>query len=75
MAEWAFAICRPSRLPSCRANLACYSRCSTAEEGCLRAVGEVCWDHPLAFLRGRVRDIGDPRAVAVALFVAVSVLC
>ena len=39
-----------------------------------RAVGEVCWDHPLAFLRGRLQDAGDPRAVAVALFAAVSVL-
>ncbi len=30
-------------------------------------VREVCWDHPLSFLRGRLRGASDPRVVALAL--------
>jgi SSS family solute:Na+ symporter len=37
-------------------------------------VSQVCWDHPLAFLRGRVAGIGDPRIVALILMVTVGVL-
>lgn len=37
-------------------------------------VAEVCWDHPLAFLRGPIQGLGDPRRVAAALFAAVSIL-
>ncbi|MBM3753379.1 MAG: sodium/solute symporter [Acidobacteria bacterium] len=39
-----------------------------------RVVEAVCWDHPLAFLRGPVRDAGDPRVVAAALCAVVGVL-
>lgn len=35
-------------------------------------VAEVSWDHPLAFLRGPIRGIGDPRIVSLALLVVVS---
>jgi len=38
------------------------------------AVSEVCWDHPFAFLRGRLRGAGDPRLVALALFAVVMCL-
>jgi len=38
------------------------------------AVSEVCWEHPLAFLRGRIRGAGDPRLVALALFAVVMCL-
>lgn len=31
------------------------------------AVQAVCWDHPFAFLRGRIQGAGDPRLVALAL--------
>ncbi len=34
----------------------------------------VCWDHPLAFLRGRVLGASDPRMVALLLFSVVVVL-
>jgi len=37
-------------------------------------VAAVCWDHPLAFLRGRLQGAGDPRVVALALFVVVAIL-
>ena len=32
---------------------------------------DVCWDHPLAFLRGKLEGAGDPRIVALALLLAV----
>jgi SSS family solute:Na+ symporter len=35
-------------------------------------VDGVCWDHPLAFLRGRIRGWSDPRIVALILFVVVT---
>jgi len=34
------------------------------------AVAEICWDHPLAFLRGRLTGAGDPRLIS-GLLVAV----
>ena len=37
-------------------------------------VSKVCWDHPLAFLRGRITGVGDPRIVALILGIAVGVL-
>ena len=37
------------------------------------AVGKVCWDHPLAFLRGAVTGLGDPRIVALILAMVVGV--
>jgi SSS family solute:Na+ symporter len=37
-------------------------------------VAKVCWDHPLAFLRGRITGLSDPRIVALILGVAVGVL-
>lgn len=37
-------------------------------------VAAVCWDHPLAFLRGHLQGAGDPRVVALALFVVVAIL-
>lgn len=39
-----------------------------------KAVLAVCWDHPFAFLRGRLQGVGDPRVVAAVLFVAVMCL-
>jgi solute:Na+ symporter, SSS family len=36
-------------------------------------VAKVCWDHPLAFLRGRITGISDPRIVALILAVVVGV--
>lgn len=39
-----------------------------------RILQELCWDHPFAFLRGRITSASDPRAVALALFVTVSIL-
>lgn len=38
------------------------------------SVSKVCWDHPLAFLRGRFTGVGDPRIVAATLMVVVGVL-
>ena len=38
------------------------------------AVREVCWDHPFAFLRGRLQGASDPRLVALALSVVVASL-
>ena len=35
---------------------------------------EVCWDHPLAFLHGKLDGAGDPRLVALALFLVVLTL-
>jgi SSS family solute:Na+ symporter len=37
-------------------------------------VAKVCWDHPLAFLRGRITGLGDPRIVTLILGVVVGVL-
>ena len=37
-------------------------------------VGAVCWDHPLAFLKGRLNGAGDPRVVAAVLFTVVALL-
>ena len=35
-------------------------------------VDGICWDHPLAFLRGRIRGWSDPRMIALLLFVVVT---
>jgi solute:Na+ symporter, SSS family len=37
-------------------------------------VAKVCWDHPLAFLKGRLAGAGDPRLLALVLFAVVGVL-
>jgi len=37
-------------------------------------VAKVCWDHPLAFLKGRLAGAGDPRLVALYLLGVVGVL-
>jgi SSS family solute:Na+ symporter len=37
-----------------------------------QTVEGVCWDHPLAFLRGRIRGWTDPRVIALVLFVVVT---
>ena len=37
-------------------------------------VAKVCWDHPLAFLKGRVTGASDPRIVALILLAVVAVL-
>ena len=37
-------------------------------------VAKVCWDHPLAFLRGRFAGASDPRLVTLILLAAVGVL-
>jgi SSS family solute:Na+ symporter len=37
-------------------------------------VAKVCWDHPLAFLKGRLIGAGDPRVVALTLLAVVGVL-
>jgi SSS family solute:Na+ symporter len=37
-------------------------------------VAKVCWDHPLAFLKGRLLGAGDPRVVTLVLFAVVGVL-
>ena len=39
-----------------------------------KAVQAVCWDHPFAFLRGRLQGASDPRLVALALFAVVTCL-
>lgn len=36
-------------------------------------VAKVCWDHPLAFLKGRVTGASDPRVVSLILLVVVAV--
>jgi SSS family solute:Na+ symporter len=35
-------------------------------------VDGVCWDHPLAFLRGRIEGWSDPRVIAIVLFIVVT---
>lgn len=37
-------------------------------------VSLVCWNHPLAFLKGRLAGAGDPRVVALILLAVVAVL-
>ena len=37
-------------------------------------VAKVCWDHPLAFLKGRLAGASDPRIVTVILLAVVGVL-
>jgi SSS family solute:Na+ symporter len=37
-------------------------------------VAALCWDHPFAFLQGRLRGAGDPRIAALALALIVGTL-
>ena len=37
-------------------------------------VAKVCWDHPLAFLKGRITGASDPRMVTLVLLAVVAVL-
>jgi hypothetical protein len=37
-------------------------------------VAKVCWDHPLAFLKGRLMGAGDPRIVTIVLLAVIGVL-
>ena len=37
-------------------------------------VAKVCWDHPLAFLKGRITGASDPRMVTLFLLAAVGLL-
>lgn len=37
-------------------------------------VAKVCWDHPLAFLKGRITGASDPRIVTLILLAVVAVL-
>jgi SSS family solute:Na+ symporter len=37
-------------------------------------VAKVCWDHPLAFLKGKVEGLSDPRIVTLILIVVVGIL-
>jgi solute:Na+ symporter, SSS family len=39
-----------------------------------QAVAKVCWDHPLAFLRGQFSGISDPRLVTLILLAVVGAL-
>jgi solute:Na+ symporter, SSS family len=39
-----------------------------------KEVGKVCWDHPLAFLKGPLAGVSDPRLVTLLLLGAVGVL-
>jgi solute:Na+ symporter, SSS family len=39
-----------------------------------KAISLVCWDHPLAFLKGRLAGASDPRLVALILLLTVGVL-
>ena len=39
-----------------------------------KEVAKVCWDHPLAFLKGRLTGANDPRIVTVILLAVVGVL-
>jgi SSS family solute:Na+ symporter len=39
-----------------------------------KEVAKVCWDHPLAFLKGRFAGAGDPRIVTLILLAVVGVL-
>lgn len=37
-------------------------------------VDKVCWDHPLAFLRGRLEGWGDPRVITCILLATLTIL-
>jgi SSS family solute:Na+ symporter len=37
-------------------------------------VDRVCWDHPLAFLRGRIQGWGDPRVITCILLATLTIL-
>jgi solute:Na+ symporter, SSS family len=37
-------------------------------------VAKVCWDHPLAFLKGPITAVSDPRIVSLALVATVGIL-
>ncbi len=37
-------------------------------------VAKVCWDHPLAFLKGKVEGLSDPRIVTLILLAVVGIL-
>jgi SSS family solute:Na+ symporter len=37
-------------------------------------VVKVCWDHPLAFLKGRLTGVSDPRVVTLILLLVVGIL-
>ena len=37
-------------------------------------VAKVCWDHPLAFLKGPITGASDPRIVTLVLIVVVGIL-
>ncbi len=39
-----------------------------------KEVAKVCWDHPLAFLKGRLAGASDPRIVTLLLLIVVGVL-
>ena len=39
-----------------------------------KEVAKVCWDHPLAFLKGRITGASDPRIVTLILLLVVGVL-
>jgi len=39
-----------------------------------KEVAKVCWDHPLAFLKGRLMGASDPRIVTLVLLTVVGVL-
>jgi hypothetical protein len=39
-----------------------------------KLVGQVCWDHPLAFLKGPVSGASDPRVLSAVLVVVVGTL-
>jgi hypothetical protein len=39
-----------------------------------KEVAKVCWDHPLAFLKGRITGVDDPRIVTLVLLVVIAVL-
>jgi hypothetical protein len=39
-----------------------------------KEVAQVCWDHPLAFLKGRFAGASDPRIVTLILVVVVGIL-
>jgi solute:Na+ symporter, SSS family len=37
-------------------------------------IAEVCWDHPLSFLRGKITGMSDPRVVTLLLIATVAIL-
>jgi len=39
-----------------------------------KEMAKVCWDHPLAFLKGRLLGGSDPRVVTLILLTVVGVL-